>query len=733
MRNLAYLVPVLAVACTPGGDPAAGDGELELAATGSSLSSELAFPDTAIGASAQLVVIVRNSGGTATGALATAMLGTSAGDFSIDAAGSTCAGAPLQPGRTCVVRLAFTPTLPGARSAFLRVSGASAPLDVALQGKAMPAAGGGLVASLSQLDLGPVEIKQGKTGTIVLANAGTAPITMGARSATAPFSIASDTCPAVLPSGGACQVGVRFTPSANGAASGTFTAAASSNTVTVGLAGVGMRRVTVRRTGAGGGSVISTPAGLDCGATCTGLFLGDVTLTAAADADSLFAGWGFGCGTAATCALPASLGSIAIDASFQPSSANAINVTFAGDGAGSILLQDGDTGDVITICHGSCTTFVAPGSSVAAYVQTPDRFVAWDGACSGSDPFCDLGTTSGDREITVTLGRDERAIATLLPAVPTDELAFAPDGDLVVAGGRVVAKLSPSGAVRWSTTLDAPAASTSIDLAVAADGTVYYLRGDAAGATVHQLTPGGATGWTAAVAGGTPCEDNAYGHTLVVAPSGDVGALLKVGSKNVLSVRDAAGASTWSNDTLAACRGLAVSSAGVYHVTVDDGVGRAVGLRFAANGAAQPGLGKLPGLVHVATALDAGGNLAIASSFGGNAQVGRVRPDGTVVFSRKVETNFESTMDAGVAYDAAGNLIVARAGDANLSTFGVHLEQSSPTGASLWQLDKLGTDNIGNFLVDQIVGRAVATDGAGHVAVAGTYNGAPWIEVFAMP
>ena len=60
----------------------------------------------------------------------------------------------------------------------------------------------------------------------------------------------------------------------------------------------------VSKDGLGGGSVTSTPLGINCGAACSYIFRGGtvVTLSAAADPGSLFAGWSEpSCGTAATC------------------------------------------------------------------------------------------------------------------------------------------------------------------------------------------------------------------------------------------------------------------------------------------------------------------------------------------------------------------------------------------------------------------------------------------------
>jgi subtilisin family serine protease len=64
--------------------------------------------------------------------------------------------------------------------------------------------------------------------------------------------------------------------------------------------------LTVGKNGSGTGSVTSSPAGIDCGSTCSGSFSigAQVTLTAKAAADSKFAGWaGAGCSGTGTCSV----------------------------------------------------------------------------------------------------------------------------------------------------------------------------------------------------------------------------------------------------------------------------------------------------------------------------------------------------------------------------------------------------------------------------------------------
>src|SRR5207247_1604848 len=78
--------------------------------------------------------------------------------------------------------------------------------------------------------------------------------------------------------------------------------------------------LTVTKTGSGSGTLTSSPAGIDCGATCSASFASgtSVTLTAAPASGSAFTGWsGAGCSGAGTCVVTMSAAQ-SVTASFSP-------------------------------------------------------------------------------------------------------------------------------------------------------------------------------------------------------------------------------------------------------------------------------------------------------------------------------------------------------------------------------------------------------------------------------
>src|SRR5687767_5514449 len=90
--------------------------------------------------------------------------------------------------------------------------------------------------------------------------------------------------------------------------------------------------VMVEKAGTGSGTVTSTPAGIDCGATCSAQFEQEtaVSLNAAAAPGSVFAGWSGGCSGTAACSVT---NNATVTARFNVAVAtNRLNVAKAGNG-----------------------------------------------------------------------------------------------------------------------------------------------------------------------------------------------------------------------------------------------------------------------------------------------------------------------------------------------------------------------------------------------------------------
>ncbi len=133
--------------------------------------------------------------------------------------------------------------------------------------------------------------------------------------------------------------------------------------------------------GDGVGAVTSDPAGLSCGDRCAlDLPVGSaVTLTAAPDAASYFAGWSGGCSGTGPCVLTFT-GPTQITATFGKNT-----LTVVGKGTGGGLVTSEPAG---VKCGAECSHEFPFGTQVKLSAQ-PDAssyFVGWTGACSGTGP-----------------------------------------------------------------------------------------------------------------------------------------------------------------------------------------------------------------------------------------------------------------------------------------------------------------------------------------------------------
>jgi phospholipase C len=159
-------------------------------------------------------------------------------------------------------------------------------------------------------------------------------------------------------------------------------------------------QVSVQAAGTGGGTISSSPAGINCGPTCSASFASGtaVTLTATPNASSTFAGWTGACSGTGTCSLTPTSNATAI-ATFNAVVVPPIQLTVqsAGTGAGTISSNPAGIN-----CGKTCSASFASGTAVTL-TATPSgasTFAGWSGACSGTG-VCSL-TLTANTAVTAT-------------------------------------------------------------------------------------------------------------------------------------------------------------------------------------------------------------------------------------------------------------------------------------------------------------------------------------------
>jgi GH25 family lysozyme M1 (1,4-beta-N-acetylmuramidase) len=181
-------------------------------------------------------------------------------------------------------------------------------------------------------------------------------------------------------------------------------------------------------TGTGGGTVTSSPAGIDCGADCQETVAAGSTVTLSADPDSAsaFEGWGGACvGTDPTCTVDVSAVT-AVSASFG----SVVSVEEDGAGTGYTWGRTVDAGAIGGSYRwdrraGASTTFAFSGGGVTLYMRSGpamgEALVEIDGAVVATlDGYAPSttgsrtrfgGLAAGDHELTVTVLGTKRAAA----------------------------------------------------------------------------------------------------------------------------------------------------------------------------------------------------------------------------------------------------------------------------------------------------------------------------------
>jgi Divergent InlB B-repeat domain len=180
-------------------------------------------------------------------------------------------------------------------------------------------------------------------------------------------------------------------------------------------------------TGTGKGSVVSAPAGIDCGTACTGTFdwNSSVTLTPQPAPGSRFSAWTGACAGSGPCTVSLTAAASVTAVFDLDSFPLAVSKTGSGRGIVTSTPAGIDCGD-------RCSAPFVFGSSVtlSAVAATGSHFADWTGACSGTGacaPTVSTGSTAVNARfevVTVTAHLRRRTLSLALYAERASKLVI---------------------------------------------------------------------------------------------------------------------------------------------------------------------------------------------------------------------------------------------------------------------------------------------------------------------
>lgn len=266
------------------------------------------------------------------------------------------------------------------------------------------------------------------------------------------------------------SAGFVFTGWSGGGCSGTGTCVVSTTTTvtaTFNLPAPPPFTVTVNKNGTGSGTITSAPAGINCGGDCTGTYPGGTTatLTAAADAGSVFTGWnGGGCAGAGAC-VASTTATVTATFNVIPVIPPPITVTVDKNATGDGTVTSTPGG---IDCGVDCTGTYPGGTLVTLTPRATagSRFAGWSGGCSGTTT-CQVAST-----VTVTATFNE------LPPPGTFTVTILKGGD---GTGKVVS--APTGIDCGATCSFNFFNNTTVTLTATADGGSTFTGWSGSGCT----------------------------------------------------------------------------------------------------------------------------------------------------------------------------------------------------------------------------------------------------------
>ena len=678
--------------------------------------AQLAFGATPSGSKRAATLYVTNHTGSTTQPLVQTMSGDG-----LTVSRSTCSGRALVNGDTCEIQITFAPLTAGIVQGALHVDGSTGPLDLPIMATALVAASG-LTANQIAVDFGGVELMQLASTDILVVNNDTTTLMPTISLAAGAFT-STNNCPSVLTPGGACTVHVTYRPATLGLVLEDLVLSTSGGDTHIELRGIGLWRLAVQRPGTGMGTVSSVPSGISCGATCTGLFLNGVVLSATPDAGSRFAGWDGACGGIAGCTIPA-VGNRNASARFDDLTSPTVTITFAGTAAnvGAVQLKAGTNLPPFFTCHGDCVVGVAAGTQLTLEATTPLLFSGWAGDCTGAT--CNLGTIVNPRVARGTFDYLPHQIGMLFP--PEDPTALVYTGaDLVLGDAHAVTRMKTDGTIVYRRQIaSAPVKGIASD----ASGAVYALTAT----SVTKLDSNGTISWTTPVITSSGRSGFSRNSRVAVSADGTVVAIQIAGGVRVL---DGAGADRFTVSDLETGTFNVVATAIAPDKTVavatwDTNFEDTHVHRYAVTGVEGSEV-VLSGLKYdTSLVYDSQGNIDALAT--GNQRWAAVTADPTgiqnLVFPQTMVYGTAANSLAGLAASADGHVVAMRAANGAFP-YGLHLEVWTRAGVLVWMVDRQA--ELAPIQSRGISPTAIATDQGNEIAVAGTYTSIPGVPLIA--
>jgi len=174
--------------------------------------------------------------------------------------------------------------------------------------------------------------------------------------------------------------------------------------------------LTITKSGAGTGTVASSPAGISCGPTCSANFDSGavVNLTATPDSGSTFAGWSGACSGTGACSVTMDAAK-SVSANFT-ANPGPFTLTVAKSGTGTGTVASSPAG---ISCGATCSASFANGTvvSLAATPDTGSTFAGWSGACTGTGA-CSV-TMDAAKSVSATFNSNPPAALSSITVSPT--------------------------------------------------------------------------------------------------------------------------------------------------------------------------------------------------------------------------------------------------------------------------------------------------------------------------